>query len=454
MRALGIDIGTTNLKVIVLDLHSAAVVERLSLPNSFLGSSFLQDPDTIVAKLDTMLASLGHRYDCIGITGQVHGILYTDACGRAVSPLYTWLDKRAAERYGDSTVQAMLAQKTGRTIAPGYGLLTHYVNKVRNEVPATAAAFAGIIEHVAAHLIGQRLEAADPCSLSAFGAFDPVTNRCDRAVLDEVLGHDFPYMQVAAPFTLAGCTASGIPVAYPVGDNQAAFHALVADPGNGCLVSIGTSGQISVHKDDGACPAGMELRPYPAGGYLVVGATLSAGKSYERLMVLFKEAASSLAGHPIDDEQVFAMMQQAAEAARSKEGFPLRVSTALNGTRTDPAQRGTIEGIDLDNLTVGNLVNAFVDAIVGELMAFTRDLGASFDPISTIIATGNAIDKNDLFSASLSRLSGRRIVKASVEDAAAVGAALLAAQASALIDSSVRDGLVAGWTQEVKHDRN
>ena len=42
----------------------------------------------------------------IGITGQMHGIVYTDCNGMAISPLYTWQDGRGNLPYGDTTYEA------------------------------------------------------------------------------------------------------------------------------------------------------------------------------------------------------------------------------------------------------------------------------------------------------------------------------------------------------------
>lgn len=35
---------------------------------------------------------------CVGLTGQMHGIVYVDAAGQLLSPLYTWQDETARSR--------------------------------------------------------------------------------------------------------------------------------------------------------------------------------------------------------------------------------------------------------------------------------------------------------------------------------------------------------------------
>lgn len=67
----------------------------------------------------------------IGLSGQMHGILYVDAEGLAVSPLYTWQDMRGSLLYKDGiSYAAYLSGQTGFPLSTGFGLVTHYYNKV------------------------------------------------------------------------------------------------------------------------------------------------------------------------------------------------------------------------------------------------------------------------------------------------------------------------------------
>ena len=73
-----------------------------ALPNdSFLAASHpwerLQDVSSIRAKVLAALKELTTAYSditAIGLTGQMHGIVYLDKDGNPVSPLYTWQDGR------------------------------------------------------------------------------------------------------------------------------------------------------------------------------------------------------------------------------------------------------------------------------------------------------------------------------------------------------------------------
>ena len=115
MKAMGIDIGTTTACGILLDTDSGAVVDVRTLANDSVieGKPFewLQDPERIWELVQQMYMEFTGKYSdigCIGLTGQMHGILYTDSEGRSVSPLYTWQDERGNEKMEDGKTYASI----------------------------------------------------------------------------------------------------------------------------------------------------------------------------------------------------------------------------------------------------------------------------------------------------------------------------------------------------------
>lgn len=64
--------------------------------------------------------------ETIGLTGQMHGILYIDEDGNCVSPLYTWQDGRGnLPEFDGKSVVCLVKEETGFSISTGYGLATH-----------------------------------------------------------------------------------------------------------------------------------------------------------------------------------------------------------------------------------------------------------------------------------------------------------------------------------------
>lgn len=428
---VGLDIGTTTIAVIVMDLAQSTVLSSHALPNKQYPTgesyAYAQDPHAIEQSARTLLSWIAEPIASICVTGQVHGILYYDATGLAVSPLYTWLDRRAMEKVDGVDSQQLLYEKTGCHLPSGYGLLAHYANRRLGRVPSQAVGFCGILEYITSRLIGKVIAKSDPSCLGPFGAFDPITSTFEPAVLREVLGSDARFLSASDPFEIAGYTPEGSAVAYPVGDNQAGFFGMVSDWKGSALVSMGTSGQISIFSQSTDCPSTMELRPFLGEGYLHVGATLTAGKAYETVE-RFLASVIRKAGLDVSDEAVFDLMKQAG----LQEGVvgSLQVDTRLNGSRRDPQVRGSISGIEIGNLTLGNLVLGTVDGIVGELCMFSHDASSVFQDVKSIVATGSSVRKNQLFKDSLKRIFNLPILVADVPDGAGLGAALIGALGS------------------------
>ncbi len=427
---VGVDIGTTNITITAVSADDGSVVVSRSVPNQRIDTgetyAYAQSPQAIEESVRSLLQSVPFSIQSLCVTGQVHGILYCDQFGQAVSPLYTWLDQRALVSVDGKSSQQELEEKTGVHLPAGYGLLAHYANRRLGRVPDGAQRFCGILEYVTGRLVGRPLYHADPSCLGTYGAFDPVTNRFDSDVLREVLGSHSPhFLEASSPFSLAGHTEEGIPVAYAVGDNQAGFFGMVTDWDGSALVSIGTSGQISLFTREASCPESMELRPFLGQGYLQVGATLAAGKAYEVLEQFFASIVASF-GEQVDHDTVFARMKEAADSVLQSTA-PLRVDTRFSGSRRDAQVRGSIEGIDLDNFTAGNLVLGTVAGIVQELHAFVTE---SAIPIHRLVAIGSSVRKNHLFCEALRTIFSCEPIIPEFSDGAGYGAALIGAVAA------------------------
>lgn len=432
---IGIDIGTTNITLLAYELGQKSVPPCVSLPNNRLITdefyAYAQSPESIEQAVRRLLSGVGKPIASIAVTGQVHGILYYDQSGLAVSPLYTWLDQRAMQLVDGISSQDLLYEQTGVLMPAGYGLLTHFANLRMGRVPLQAVGFCGILEYITSRLVGFPLTKSDPSCLGPLGAFDPISLEFDPLVLDTVLKEDSgSFFQAAPPFSIAGYTPAKVPVAFPVGDNQAGFFGMVGDWQRSALVNLGTSGQISLCSEITQGPSSMELRPFLELGYLHVGATLTAGKAYETIEK-FLLSACKLAGLEIEDEQVFECMKKATLQANRDN--PLIFDTRFSGSRKDPSVRGSIQNIGLDNFTVGNFVLGAIDGIVKELHDFSRDAKEGFSAIETIVATGSSVRKNELFLHALARHFNMPVHVAHIDDGAGFGVALIGAVAAGFL---------------------
>ena len=98
MYAIGIDIGTTSICGVLIDISDGTVVKSSTVPSeAFLKTDNvwekIQNTEKIINIAKNIIDDfLNKETVVIGITGQMHGIVYIDNNGSAISPLYTWQD--------------------------------------------------------------------------------------------------------------------------------------------------------------------------------------------------------------------------------------------------------------------------------------------------------------------------------------------------------------------------
>ena len=186
MKAVGIDIGTTTICGVLLDGGTGELLDSRTLSNDTAVRTendweHLQDPEKILEKCRRILEAFQDGEEdivSVGVTGQMHGILYTDVGGRAVSPLYTWQDRRGdlpcrESRNGkEETWAGELSQKTGYPAASGFGLVTHYYHVKNGTVPREAVSLCTIPDYIAMSLAGEKRPLMHQSMAASLGLYD------------------------------------------------------------------------------------------------------------------------------------------------------------------------------------------------------------------------------------------------------------------------------------------
>lgn len=366
--AVGIDIGTTTICACAVDADSGKVLETWTREHGFIQGSMewekLQSPEEILTDVFWILEDVKRKYAGIagiGLTGQMHGILYVNSEGAAVSPLYTWQDVR-----GEECVR-WLKEMTGYDCPAGYGSATHCYNVQHRMTPADAAGFCTIHGYLLMKLCKLERAVIHPSDAAGIGLYDGRTGDFDRAAIEKGGMDAGMFPDVSGDFQ--GVTDDGIPVAVGIGDNQASFCGAVREPAESVLVNMGTGSQVSVWSRKPVHGTGLEFRPYLEQDYLAAGSSLCGGRAYAVLERFFREAAE-LSGRPA--ESMYGIMNRLAENYREL-AEPLEVRTTLCGTRERPELRGAIERIGIDNFTPAHLTVGFLMGCVEELYGMYRN---------------------------------------------------------------------------------
>lgn len=434
---IGLDIGTTTISAVILDIQTGICAEAYTLPNDSNLAAInswekLQDVRKITDRIHRLMDSLLRRHpdiQAIGITGQMHGIVYLDATGRPLSPLHTWQDARAGQ--GSPSACAQIAAKTDWTVAPGYGLATHYANLLTGTVPADAAKICTVMDYIAMDLCGLTTPVMHSSNAASLGFFRLTENCFDQAALMQ-LGID----PAILPSVTSQCQClgqhHGIPVSVAIGDNQASFLGSVRDPSRTVLANLGTGSQISVMAEQAVYPSddpAIETRPLLDQQCLRSGSALCGGRAYALLESFFRRYMIE-AG--LEDKPQYELLNRLALAGM-EQGNYLQVQTTFCGTRADPALRGSISGIGLENLTPQHLAAGTLWGIVTEL--YEMFLQFPHDRIDTLVASGNAVRKNPAMQNMLREVFGMEVLIPVHQEEAAYGAALFVALAAGFIPS-------------------
>ncbi len=137
MKIIGLDIGTTTISGVLIDTDEMMQIESETIPNNTsLQISRLsernQEPVLILNICQQLINYFKNKYpkiDAIGLTGQMHGMLYIDQSGEAASNLITWQDERGNDLYKQCmTYCRYMESKTGYPMATGFGLTSSLYN--------------------------------------------------------------------------------------------------------------------------------------------------------------------------------------------------------------------------------------------------------------------------------------------------------------------------------------
>lgn len=426
MTVLGLDIGTTTVSAVVV--RDGTVLAAKTLNNdAFLSDrpawEKAQDVERITTIALGVVAELREAYpqiERIGLTGQQHGIVYLDKAGTPLSPLYTWQDGRGDLPFdGQQSYAAHLSALTGYPLATGFGLVTHFYNLRNGLVPENTATFCTIHDYLAMRLAGLTAPQLDASDAASFGCFDLEKGAFDVAALERA-GID---PAVLPPLAKNPCIGGrDLPVYVAIGDNQASF--LGATNGHsGCiLVNVGTGSQFSVHSPTLMTCDGLETRPFPLGGCLLVGSSLCGGRAYALLEQFFRLTAQML-GSPVDScyDAMSALLESAPPAD------PVKITPLFQGTRTDPTRRAVIENLGTENFTPQSLLYGMLNGMTEELHAMYRRYTAQGRQGGKLYGSGNGLRRNPRLRECFERAFGQPITLSANEEEAACGAALFAA---------------------------
>ncbi|KAM8898313.1 sedoheptulokinase isoform 2-T4 [Spinachia spinachia] len=306
---LGVDVGTTSVKAVLLETGSRSVAASHALPTL----SDRTDHSGIKAKeqetgriIDTLNRCIGllprdklQHVIGIGLSGQMHGVLLWKArsgcvwsqgnffTSRDTSQLITWQDGRCSSHF----LSSLPTPDSHLSVATGFGcasILWHA--KHRPEFLEDFTVAGTIQDYVASMLCGLEGCVMTPQNAASWGFFNTSSNQWNFDILK---GAGFPLhlLPHCVPSGgMAGQTCSewhGVPAGTPVGAALGDFQCSVyscKSAGTDAVLNISTSAQLSFampadfKPPDSPQPAStVSYFPYFDDSYLAVAASLNGG---------------------------------------------------------------------------------------------------------------------------------------------------------------------------------
>lgn len=447
--ALGIDLGTTKVAVVLVDLATRGVVATASCPHEsdlrdLPSGRSEQNVPRILAGLDECIrqlpAELSRQVVSIGVTGQMHGVVLWNHSTGAVFPLITWQDQRCLE---EGFIEGLRSRTGDRTVQTGYGMATlAWLVAKEPDLFRRYSAAGTVHDYLVWLLSGQGAHCTDPSDAASFGFFDVVASewrgdcvakaQIPRSILPKISPAGACVGNLVDSFAERWRLPRGVPVGNALGDNQASLYGSLTEPLNQLALTIGTGAQLSAVVSEIATPScdgndRVEYRPYVGGAYLVVAASLSGGRALVCLARAIEDFMRELGLATVPSLDL--IQREMHRQGLKKISTDVLAQASLGGERYNTSLRGSFSNLSFDNLSIGDLtaalchglVRSLRDALPQELLSARRE----------VVGSGNAIARSPLMQESIRQCFGGRLTVHEGVESAAVGAALVTVDAGA-----------------------
>jgi len=446
---LGLDIGTSSTKVVLLDEHGTVLATALSeypfaTPRPLWSEA---DPadwwEATITGIREVLARSGTApadVAAVGLSGQMHGLVMLDAAGNVLRPAILWNDQRTGAQCAELTRRvgaARVLQLTGNPILAGFTApKILWVQQNEPEIYARSAKVLLPKDYVRYCLSGTY--ATDVSDASGMSLLDVVKRTWSEEMVDG-LGMPRHWLAEVAESPVVSAAVSpeaarltgllaGTPIVAGAGDQaaQAVGCGIVRE---GLFsATFGTSGVVFAHSD--TCQVEPQGRLHAfchavPGKWHLMGVMLSAAGSlqwYRNALGSEEQELARQAGADAYD----LLTADAATVAPGAEG--LVFLPYLTGERTphpDPLARGAFVGLTLRH-TKAHLTRAVLEGVtfgMNDCVGLMRDLGLR--PANLVASGGGA--RSPFWRQMMADVFGVTITTVNATEGAALGAAVLAA---------------------------
>lgn len=444
-RFLGIDVGSGSVKMAVADANGAVVAfdQESHAPRSPHPGWVEFDPESIWSLIVVLARRLGTTYPTefaavrgIGLSVLCPGLVAMDHSGEPLSGAITFSDNRSASEAAElaSALSPVdLFHVSGNRLMPGACSVTSML-WIRRHLPdayARTACFGHLNSFLGKRMTGEF--GIDPSNASYTGLFDTAAGNWsaetartldfDLSVLPRIVASHKPVGLLRNDELLLAGLPRGIAVAMGGGDTACSALAVGAVSNGDLFESVGTTNVITLcSSEPGFDQRFMNRCHVVPDRWLYHGATSSTGAALVWLRDVILEASA---------EEEFAQLLQRAAEVGPDEPVPLFLPY-LTGERTpvwDPHAAGVLFGLCLETRRE-HLLRAVLEGCgfaVRQILSIVEEIAGQTVDCVLSIGGGAKIAEWTQIKADI---TGRPHAVLQMNNAAVVGAALLAAAAA------------------------
>uniref|UniRef100_A0A665T5Y9 Sedoheptulokinase n=1 Tax=Echeneis naucrates TaxID=173247 RepID=A0A665T5Y9_ECHNA len=448
---LGLDVGTSSVKAVLLETESRAVSAAHSEPTQ----SDVVDHTGTKAKeqntsriIDTVNRCLGllprDKLQCvrsIGLSGQMHGVLFWKAqsgcdwsrdffTAKDTSQLITWQDGRCSSDF----LSSLPKPDSHLSVATGFGCVTiFWYMKHRPEFLKDFTAAGTIQDYVVSMLCGLDGCVMTPQNAASWGFFNTSSKQWNIDILKSA-GFPLTLLPQCVPSGgLAGKTCSdwhGIPAGTPVGaalgDFQCSVYSCMRAQSDAVL-NISTSAQLTFAMPTDFTPpnsphpaSAISYFPYFDSSYLAVAASLNGGNVLanfvEMLTAWMKELDAELSDSCLYEKLIGCALNQ--------ESSDLNISPTILGERHNPLSLGQVTNISTSNLSLGHVTRALCHGVLDNITSMMPIECLQQAGVRRIVGSGSAVARNEVLRQEVEKAFPQPVVYGQNADSA-VGVAMV-----------------------------
>lgn len=458
---MGIDLGTSGVKVVTLDEHGRFVGQTsVPLAGAVPRSGWSeQAPDDWIAAAFTAIRQFGdehpgtlRRVQAIAAAGQMHGAVLLDGSGAPLRPAILWNDQRSAAECEEITNLVGIRRLVSLAGNPALaGFTAPKLLWVRRNEPLLYARTRTVLlpkDYLNLGLSG--VNATEPSDASGTLLFDVWRQEWSTELLnlldlnEALLPPVSPSAGVIGGVTPAAASATGLKGGTPVvaggSDNGCAALGLGIVAGGDLMVSLGTSGTVLAATGRPPIEGSTRLHAFChvlPGTWYSMGVVLSAGASLRWFRdSMWPPGNSARGGHDVYDD----ITSAAAGVDAGCDG--LLFLPYLSGERTphaDPSARGVFFGLSLRHERA-HLARAVIEGVTFALRESLTLMDGMGTHTGAIRVTGGGA-RSPFWLQMLADVFGKPVRMSATDAGPALGAAMLAG-AGAGVFKSAQDAAV------------